>query len=126
MIHDTATLVIENDGKFLLIQRSHPPNIGRWESPGGHVDEGETSEQAAIREGQEELGGVEIIKELGVLKHTVEEDHHHMCHVFLCKLKGDLVLSAEAADHGWFTKEEIKKKNNVAAFFLRILDEYLD
>lgn len=45
-----------SDDKFqtLLIQRRHEPFAGMWAYPGGFVDEGETAEQAAIRELWEE------------------------------------------------------------------------
>jgi 8-oxo-dGTP diphosphatase len=48
--------VQESVAKLLLIQRKHPPFAKRWALPGGFVNEGETLEQAALRELEEETG----------------------------------------------------------------------
>lgn len=56
-VHGTA-VIVERDGRVLLLQRS--PGMewmpGRWNLPGGHVEAGETSAQAAARELFEETG----------------------------------------------------------------------
>ena len=53
----TADVVaVREDGAVLLIRRLWPPFKGRFALPGGHVDPGETSLQAAVRELQEETG----------------------------------------------------------------------
>ncbi|MBD3280779.1 NUDIX domain-containing protein [Candidatus Dojkabacteria bacterium] len=47
-------VIIQNeDARILLIQRLN--NGGIWSIPGGHLDQGETFEEAAIRECKEEL-----------------------------------------------------------------------
>lgn len=44
-------------GRLLAARRSAPPELaGRWELPGGKVEEGETPEAALTRELREELG----------------------------------------------------------------------
>jgi len=43
-------------GEVLLIQRNVEPGIGAWALPGGHVERGESVEQAVEREVQEETG----------------------------------------------------------------------
>lgn len=43
------------DGKVLLVERAKPPK-GIWAFPGGHVELGESLEQAAARELHEESG----------------------------------------------------------------------
>jgi 8-oxo-dGTP pyrophosphatase MutT (NUDIX family) len=41
------------DGKVLLIKHK---KLGLWLAPGGHIDEGETPDEAALRELKEETG----------------------------------------------------------------------
>jgi ADP-ribose pyrophosphatase YjhB (NUDIX family) len=43
------------DGRIILLRRGTHPGHGLWTFPGGFVDLGESVEQAAIREAQEEL-----------------------------------------------------------------------
>lgn len=50
-----AGIVLIQDGKVALIER-HRAGLDYFVFPGGGVDEGETPEQAAVREALEELG----------------------------------------------------------------------
>ena len=74
--HNTAHLwLYTKAGKILLAQRSFTKTIcpGLWDvSVAGHVDAGETIEQAAIRETQEEIGL------------TLQEQELHKIGVFPC------------------------------------------
>src|SRR5687768_8044699 len=56
-IRYTADVVATSpDGHVLLIERGWDPHKGQWAHPGGHVDPGETSRDAAARELAEEAG----------------------------------------------------------------------
>ncbi|MFI1169315.1 NUDIX domain-containing protein [Streptomyces sp. NPDC020801] len=55
-IRYTADVVLLAAGHVLLIERGWDPFKGRWALPGGHVDTGETSLAASVRELQEETG----------------------------------------------------------------------
>lgn len=45
-----------NDVQILLIERAKEPFAGYWAFPGGFVEEGESCEEAALRELKEETG----------------------------------------------------------------------
>lgn len=55
-----AAIILENDeGEILLYLRDNKPDIpfpDHWDLIGGHVEEGESPEQALVREVREELG----------------------------------------------------------------------
>src|SRR3989344_3979737 len=54
-------IIINDEGQFLITLRNDPDNPRahhKWEIPGGGVEDGETFEQAVIREVKEEIGVV--------------------------------------------------------------------
>jgi 8-oxo-dGTP diphosphatase len=51
-----GAVVLDADGRLLLIRRGHDPHAGLWSLPGGRVEDGETLEQAVRREVFEETG----------------------------------------------------------------------
>ena len=71
--------VPEYDGKILLCRRAIEPRRGFWTVPAGFMENGETLQQAAARETQEEaLAHVEV----GSLLTVVHVLHAHQVHVF--------------------------------------------
>jgi ADP-ribose pyrophosphatase YjhB (NUDIX family) len=51
-----ASIAVFRDGKVLLATRTKPPADQLWSLPGGKVEAGETLEEAALRELDEEVG----------------------------------------------------------------------
>lgn len=56
MIQAAGILIQAKDGRILFVRRSGGADEGMWAFPGGHVEPGETPEQAALRETLEEIG----------------------------------------------------------------------
>lgn len=52
---NAASVGLVREGKILLIKRAYAPYQNLWTFPGGRLEPGETIEQCAIRELQEEL-----------------------------------------------------------------------
>jgi 8-oxo-dGTP diphosphatase len=87
----TASAIIEfPNNKVLLIKRGTPVFRGYWALPGGKVEDGETVEEAMVREIREETGlTVEIVKKIGEYHETganngIEYDYYPIC--FLVKV----------------------------------------
>lgn len=90
--------IILHEGRVFATQRGYGEFKDGWEFPGGKVEDGESLQNALIREIREELD-TEI--EVGKLLDTVEYDYpkfHLSMACFLCTIKsGNLVLKEHEA-----------------------------
>jgi len=58
-----GAIVVEDD-RMLLVQRSRPPDAGKWSIPGGRLEPGEALRDAVAREVVEETGVTVNVGEL--------------------------------------------------------------
>lgn len=89
---------------MLLIQRGHEPAIGRWSLPGGRLEPGETSAEAAVREVREETG---LDVEVGALLATVDLGNYLVDDFAVTVIGGELRAGDDAADVRWCTADEV-------------------
>jgi 8-oxo-dGTP diphosphatase len=77
-----GAVVLDGHHQVLLVRRGRPPRVGAWTLPGGHVEPGETLQEAIVREVHEETGiSARVVRELGVVAVEAEgfsyEVHEH-------------------------------------------------
>jgi 8-oxo-dGTP diphosphatase len=106
----TAFALVERDGRYLVLQRGQEPYRGRWELPGGFVEQGETPAEGVRREIIEETGlRVDAPSIIGAYTSRYGDDGKWTVDVaFHCKASpGELSLSAESSDAAWVSIEQM-------------------
>lgn len=110
--HTSVGMLVEQGGKILVIERKVFPLT--YALPAGHVDEGETFKQAAMRELKEEVGldteKVELIAE-GRLENPCSRPGGtwHEWKVYKITASGEVTRSEEETKQVlWLTKDEIR------------------
>lgn len=96
-----------NQKQIFVTQRGYGEFKGGWEFPGGKIEVGETSQDALIREINEEL---DARINVGELLDTIEYDYpafHLSMDCFLCELATDHLELKEHEDAKWLTIEEL-------------------
>lgn len=122
-----VSLIIEKDGKILLIKRAKEPFKDMWELPGGFVDYGELVEHAAIREAKEETSlTVEPKTILGVYSDPNRDPRKHVISIvfIIGVVKGEVKLDYESKDWKWEELNEIEI-NNLALGHGKMLEDYI-
>lgn len=118
--------------KFLLIQHQ----AGHWAFPKGHQEEGETREEAALRELNEEAGiecellNLATVKEEYIFTDIDKKLCHKTVEYFIGKTKTSKVViqKEEIADYKWATFKEALKRITFkeGRQTLKKAQEYLD
>lgn len=93
------------DGKIILLRRGFEPGRGLWTFPGGFVDLGESTEEAARRETMEELRlDVELGRLVGVYSRP---DDRVVLIVYEARALGEPKTTPEATEVKAFTPDAV-------------------
>lgn len=104
--------LIENEnGEYLMLKKSgdYGFTAGKWEQPGGKIEEGEDRFQALKREVKEETG-LKIEDSKDIVRIELEDENHINCYVLhSSEFSGEIELSEEHEKFRWVKPEEFSK-----------------
>ena len=105
----TVDIIIEIDGKIVLIERKNPPH--GWALPGGFVDYGESFETAALREAKEETGlEVNHLRQFRTYSDPSRDERQHTAStVFIATAIRHPVAGDDARRVALFTRENLPR-----------------
>ena len=107
-IEMVASAIVKRGDKYLLVQRLNPPSKDMYAFPGGRSEKGETPEQTALRELEEETGLIGSHAKL--YRDYVEQTEGYHFHLHVCKVDVHEFTNLRAMDDakslGWFTIKE--------------------
>lgn len=112
----SAAAIVMNENNEILLVRG--PRRG-WEMPGGQVEEGESLQDAAVRETKEESGiDIEIIRFCGIFQNVKGSIVNTL---FLARpIGGEPIVTSESLETGYFPIEEALNKVTWKNFKQRI------
>ena len=102
-----AAILFDDDGRALILQRGStaPWMPLRWNLPGGGIDAGETAEDAAVREAQEEAG---LTPQAPSLLTELEYAPGRLLAVFVAEsYVGKLAVNWESCAHAWVRESQL-------------------
>ena len=104
-----AAVLVEQDGRVLLVRRVNEPFRGFWTLPAGFIDAGEDPARAAERECLEETGlSVRVTRVLDVIAGREHDRGADIVIAYQGKIITGILSPGDDADAAdWFTREDL-------------------
>ena len=106
--------VVLDAGRVLLVRRGKPPLAGKWSLPGGMLELGETTAEAARREVAEECGlQIRVGEVAGILDRVVRDvegriRYHWVLVDYVAFVEsGELCAASDADEAQWVEVDEV-------------------
>lgn len=125
-----AGLVINHHGEWLVVRKRYGGLKGKWSFPAGFVEQGETVDQAVVREVQEETGIETIVQGLigfrtGVIRQEVSDNMA----IFICRMTQDEQVLVpqlkEVYEATWMSPIALSQDPNVSVMILEMAQKTL-
>ena len=104
-----AAVLVEQQGRVLLVRRVNEPFRGLWTLPAGFVDADEDPASAAARECLEETGlTVRVTRVIEVIAGREHERGADFIIIYAAQVESGTLLAADDADEaGWFERSNL-------------------
>lgn len=102
-------LFVSRQGRFLLLRRSQGDSTpGLWSIPGGGSKPGESAEETAVRETEEEIGFLPVCRLIDRV--DMQGDRGFCYTTFIAEVSAEFepILNEEHDAYGWFDEEDLE------------------
>lgn len=125
IIQVVGAAIINDSGEVLCAQRGYGSLIGKWEFPGGKVEEGESDQVALAREIKEELNIDIEVRELIDENYNEYKDKNINLKVYKCRYISGEIKDIEHISVKWMKPSDMESLDWAEAD-RPIVDSYLD
>lgn len=125
-----AGVVVNNLGQWLVVKKAYSGLKGHWSLPAGFVNEGETVDEAILREIKEETGIDCVVSGLiGFRSGVIREEISDNMAIFYCRMMDEgqplIIQEDELLEAGWVDPRELVN-DPMASVLIKEIVHHLD
>ncbi|MEI5907821.1 NUDIX hydrolase [Bacillus spongiae] len=125
-----AGLVVNQQGKWLLVKKKYGGLKGKWSLPAGFVQAGETADEAAVRETKEETGiDAKVQGLIGLRTGVIREEVSDNMLIFSLKPRENQpiqIQEQEIMEAAWLDPKEIAFQDSSVMLFEMLKQHWED